>query len=110
MPAAVVILAVLYDVYTRRKAGFDAQFAIEPANREIYLNLSLPQEFASCLSAPHTTLSFGRVRIVDADFENPDGSPLALDTDYFDASAGEKTIAGTLVSLKPGKNRVKVWG
>ncbi|MDR0637131.1 MAG: right-handed parallel beta-helix repeat-containing protein [Treponema sp.] len=92
------------------QAGFDAQFAIESANGEVYLNLSLPQEFASCLSAPQNTRSLGRVRIVDADFENPDGSPLALDTDYFDASVGEETAAGPLVGLKPGKNRVKVWG
>ncbi|MDR1398945.1 MAG: right-handed parallel beta-helix repeat-containing protein [Treponema sp.] len=91
------------------QASFDPQFAIESANGEIYLDINLSQEFASCLSAPQNTRSLGRVRIVDADFENPDGSPLILDTDYFNAFVGDETVSGPLVDLKPGKNRVKVW-
>ncbi|GHV18622.1 hypothetical protein FACS189425_07740 [Clostridia bacterium] len=67
---------------------FDAEFSIEGG----YINITLPDSFKAY--APHDTQSLGRVRIVDADFENPDGSPLRLEGDSL---------------LKAGANRVKIY-
>ncbi|MDR1955350.1 MAG: right-handed parallel beta-helix repeat-containing protein [Treponema sp.] len=90
------------------KPDFDTNFKLEPVGDAVYLEIDLPNEFVpDC--AIHDTRSLGRVRIVDADFENPDGSPIRLDTDYADQSVGNKTAAGPIGSLKPGSNRVKVW-
>lgn len=89
---------------------FNAEFSIEEAGSEVYLCVTLPDNFGSRLNAPHTTKSLGRVRIVDADFENPDGSLLALDSDYLDMPVGEKSVSGPLAYLKGGENRIKVWG
>jgi hypothetical protein len=90
------------------KPDFDANFNIEQVGDKVYLEIALPNEFVSNC-AVHDTCSLGRVRIVDADFENPDGSPITLDTDYADQPVGNKTTAGPIAGLKPGGNRVKVW-
>ncbi|MDR2044607.1 MAG: right-handed parallel beta-helix repeat-containing protein [Clostridium sp.] len=87
---------------------FDAQFWIEEGSDGIYLNIRLPEECLDGCAVPDT-LSLGRVRIADADFENPDGSPVALDTDYTDQAVGARTVAGPVAGLRPGANRVKLW-
>lgn len=89
--------------------GFNAEYEIEETGGEVYLLITLPEGFDANLYAPHTTESLGRVRIVDADFENPDGSPLTLDSDYSGAVCGQ-SVSGPLACLKSGKNRIKVWG
>jgi hypothetical protein len=93
------------------KSDFNAKFKIETIGDEVYMELDLPPEFVpNC--AVHDTYSLKRVRIVDADFENPDGSPVTLNMDYADDlvdDLGDKTVAGPLAILKPGSNRVKVW-
>ncbi len=91
-------------------SGFDAGYSIEENGDEVYLNISLPQDFESFTSVPHGTKTLGRVRIVDADFENPNGSDLLLDSDLLDADTAGKTVPGPLSCLKAGKNRIKVWG
>ena len=92
---------------------FDAGYAIEKENGDdgkVFLKITMPDEFGKYKSAPHTTASLGRVRIVDADYENADGSPLTLDEDFFGNCACEPTVSGPIASLKPGVNRILVSG
>ena len=50
-------------------------------------------------------------RVVEALFENPDGSPITFDVDYLGKKKSKDTMnVGPLVDLKPGKNRIQVWG
>jgi hypothetical protein len=105
--------AVSFDRETSKtgRGDFDAKFKIDTAGAEVYLELDLPPEFISNC-AVHGACSLGRVRIVNADFENPDGSPITLNTDYADkltGNPGDKTTAGPIMSLTSGHNRVKVW-
>ena len=88
---------------------FDADFEIEVSDDGIYLNITLPDGFDNFVHGPRNTASLGRARIVDADFENPDGSSLTLNSDYFDVVVDETAVAGPLGNLKAGRNRVKVW-
>ncbi|MCL2628161.1 MAG: right-handed parallel beta-helix repeat-containing protein [Oscillospiraceae bacterium] len=88
--------------------SFDAGFAIEKEDGKVFLKITMPDNFESFTSKPHDTATLGRVRIVDADFENPDGSPLILDTDYFDICAISPTVAGPISTLKAGKNHILV--
>jgi hypothetical protein len=50
------------------------------------------------------------VRIVDAIFDDPNGEPIVLDTDYTGAHRAEKPVVGPVEGLKAGFNRMKVWG
>ena len=44
-------------------------------------------------------------------FENPDGSPITINNDYFGENRNSETpIVGPLQNLKIGKNKIKVWG
>ncbi|MCL2079430.1 MAG: right-handed parallel beta-helix repeat-containing protein [Oscillospiraceae bacterium] len=75
----------------------------------VFLNITLPESFDLYRSAAHTTRSLGRARIVDADYEMPDGRPLVLDVDYLGNGVDDVSVAGPVSTLKPGKNRVRVW-
>ena len=90
-------------------AGFDADFSIESNDDAVYLNITLPENFELFHCVPYNTYMLPRVRIVDADFENPDGSPVILDSDYFDVTVTEKSVCGPIGELKAGKNRIRIW-
>jgi hypothetical protein len=88
--------------------AFDAGFALEADPDGIYLRITLPEVFAEYSYVPYDTQSLGSVRIVDADFENPDGSPLQLNSDYLGTAFSQAFVPGPIVGLKPGRNRVRV--
>lgn len=90
--------------------GFDATFSIEADDNAVYLRCTLPEGFGAFTCDPITTASLGRVRIVDAEYENPDGSSLALDSDILDKAILEKAVPGPVAHLKTGQNRVRIWG
>ncbi|MCL2221710.1 MAG: right-handed parallel beta-helix repeat-containing protein [Oscillospiraceae bacterium] len=89
---------------------FDAKFSIEAEGNKVYLNISMPENFRKFNPKGHNTTTLGRVRIVDADFENFDGSFLTLDTDYFSVLLGSETVPGPFAGLDSGNNKILVWG
>lgn len=91
-------------------SDFDAAFKIETDGETVYLDVSLPNGLEEHGHQPRNTATLGRVRIVDVDYENPDGSSLVLDSDYFDEAIQDIAVAGPFIQLKAGKNRIKVWG
>ncbi len=76
-----------------------------------YLSIELPESFEHLTGELHSTASLARVRIVDAEFEAPDGSAVVLDTDYLNQIKTGKgnTYIGPIAQLKKGKNYIKVW-
>jgi hypothetical protein len=52
-----------------------------------------------------------RVRFADADFEEPDGSPVIAGTDLLGErkEPGHGYPAGPIASLGPGPSRIRVW-
>jgi len=52
-----------------------------------------------------------RVRVADADFEEPDGSPVTADVDLLGErkEPGHGHPAGPIASLSAGKSRIRVW-
>ncbi|WP_339234394.1 right-handed parallel beta-helix repeat-containing protein [Oceanobacillus sp. FSL W7-1281] len=89
---------------------FDPKLRIIEEGNEVYLSCELPDDFENILGEIQSTGTLPRVRIVDADFENPDGSEVTLDTDYLGKQRTEKSVLGPIVDLKNGENYVKVWG
>ncbi len=86
----------------------DAELSLEEINDEVYLNITLPQGFETFTSAPHGTATLGRVRIVDAEYEDSDGSALVLNSDLMGATTTGKTVPGPLACLGAGKNRINL--
>ncbi|MFW6035073.1 MAG: right-handed parallel beta-helix repeat-containing protein [Halothermotrichaceae bacterium] len=89
---------------------FSPEFSITEEGDEVYLSCELPEDFEKISGEIQSTETLGKVRLADADFENPDGSDLTVDKDYTGEKRKEKNVVGPIVNLKKGKNRVKVWG
>jgi hypothetical protein len=90
-------------------AGFDPKVSIVEEGEQVFLSIELPQSISEVNAKIIDTHILGRVRLADADFENPDGSDLVVDTDMFDKVRSTGAIIGPLVALKRGANRVRVW-
>ncbi|MER2060415.1 MAG: right-handed parallel beta-helix repeat-containing protein [Niallia sp.] len=89
---------------------FNPSLKIVEEGTEVYLSVELPENFDTILGEVQTTQTLERVRIVDANFENPDGSEVALNTDYLGELREGKSVLGPISTLKKGENYVKVWG
>jgi hypothetical protein len=89
----------------------DAEVRVVEDGDEVHLETSFPEAFAGARGGLVSGADLERVRFVDADFEEPDGSPARLDTDLVGATtaAGETYPAGPLASLAAGSGRTRVW-
>ncbi|HEY7008487.1 MAG TPA: right-handed parallel beta-helix repeat-containing protein [Jatrophihabitantaceae bacterium] len=78
---------------------------------EVYLQTRLPSDFDSARVRVVTGLDLPRVRFVDADYEEPDGSPVLVDTDLLGERKqhGHSYPAGPVASLAAGAARVRAW-
>ncbi|WP_440898038.1 right-handed parallel beta-helix repeat-containing protein [Amphibacillus sp. Q70] len=91
-------------------AKFDPQFEIVDQGDEVFLSCDLPASFDDMFGQVQSTVSLTRVRIADAEFENPDGSNLVIDKDLLDEKRAEESTVGPISTLKKGKNYIKIWG
>lgn len=89
--------------------SFNPGFEITEESDGVYLNCELPKSFDNFSGEVISTAKLKRVRIVDAEFENPDGSDIILDSDFLDRQKKEKSPAGPLSELRNGKNKIKIW-
>jgi hypothetical protein len=88
---------------------FNPSLHIIDEGENVYLSCELPDSYENLLGKIHSTATLERVRIVDADFENPDGSDVSLDTDFLDEQKADMSSVGPISLLKRGKNYIKVW-
>ncbi len=57
-----------------------------------------------------TTERLGKAKIPDLPFENPDGTPIKLDTDYFGKARNPANpFPGPFETVQDGKQEIKVW-
>lgn len=91
-------------------SDMDPELKIVPESDGVYLEITLPEEVFKLDARIATTDSLGMTRLTEERFENPDGSALSIDSDLIGNSYEENCILGAVQSLKPGKNRVKIWG
>ncbi len=89
--------------------SFHPKFSIIDKGEEVYLSCELPDNFDNFPGDIHSTATLARARIVDAEFERPDGSEVVLDTDLLDNQRADKSPLGPISLLKKGKNYIKVW-
>ena len=89
----------------------DVKVAVVEDGDEVYLETQLPEAFDQARVGLVTGRDLERVRFVDAEFEEPDGSPARIDTDLV---GGRKTdggsyAAGPVATLASGESRTRVW-
>jgi alpha-L-arabinofuranosidase len=101
--------------FDREKNGyhskaFDPGVKIAEEEDAVYLEMNVQKEMLDIPAKTVSTETLGTVRIVDAIFDDPNGEPIVLDTDYTGAHRAEKPVVGPVEGLKAGFNRMKVWG
>ncbi len=87
----------------------ESQFKIEREGDAVYLEINLEEGLLSKEATIYGTHNLGMPRITEALYENPDGTPLLLDQDYYGAFREGKQYIGPFAELKAGKNRFLVW-
>lgn len=85
------------------------EFKIIEKEDEVYLSCDMPKEFSDYYSTIASTATLPKVRLVDADYENPDGHELVLDTDYLDDKATHNSPLGPITKISSEKNMIKIW-
>ena len=92
------------------KPEFDPDIKLIEEKDAVYLEISLPQALDSQQNKLVTTKLLGKTRVADTAFENPDGSPVTIDRDYFGRKRNKfNPFAGPFE--RPGKEklRLKIW-
>ncbi|MHB1063318.1 MAG: right-handed parallel beta-helix repeat-containing protein [Georgenia sp.] len=77
----------------------------------VFLDAQLPDEFEKMRVGLVTGHDLERVRFVDADFEERDGTPVVADTDLVGTvkKHGHEYAAGPIAALGAGCSRTRVW-
>jgi hypothetical protein len=89
---------------------FDPKIRIEERGDDVYLHIVLDGSIKNLTNNIISTEVLGRVKTSDAKYENPDGSPMMLDTDYFGKPRNKQdTFAGPFENPGTGKLVLKVW-
>lgn len=88
----------------------DTRFRIGRENEDVYLEMSLDREWGS----------YGNTRLIDTEilgktkvsrqgFENPDGSPLTIDSDFFHLPRDDKSPFPGPFELSESVQKIKIW-
>jgi hypothetical protein len=88
-----------------------ASVTIVDEGDQVFLEAQLPDEFEKARVGLVTGRDLERVRFVDADFEERDGTPVAADTDLVGTvkAHGHEYAAGPIAALAAGSSRTRVW-
>ena len=89
----------------------DVKVAVVEDGDQVYLATQLPAAFDDARIGLVSGRDLPRVRFVDAEFEEPDGSPATFDTDLVGGrkADGQTYPAGPVATLAAGSARSRVW-
>lgn len=90
-------------------SSMDIQPRLIDEDGKVYLEMDVPQELLQVKTTIIGTENLEPPRIVEQPYENPDGTPLAIDTDYFGKKRANTPIPGPIENLKPGYNKILIW-
>jgi hypothetical protein len=92
------------------KADFDPKIEIVEQGENVYLHVTLDESVESLDSKLVTTDLLGKAVVPDQAFENPDGSALKIDADYFRSKRSDNDpTAGPFEHPGQGRLTLKVW-
>ena len=92
------------------KAEFNPEVKVVEKSDSVFLHITLDDSFHALDNPLVTTALLGRAKMANAAYENPDGTPLKIDTDYFGKKRNNTNPStGPFESPGEGKLRLKVW-
>ncbi len=91
-------------------AARDPQVKLVQQDGRFLLHLDLGPELKQAHTALVTTALLGKAKIPGLPYENADGSPLTLDTDYFGKPRSEvRPAPGPFADPPTGPSALRVW-
>lgn len=92
------------------KPGFDPKIKIIEEGESVFLEITLDESCTNLKNKLVTTELLGKAMIPEQAYENPDGSALKIDRDYFGTKRNRKNPSvGPFEDVKPGKVKLRVW-
>jgi Protein of unknown function (DUF1565). len=89
----------------------DPQVKIKQKDGQTFIEINIEKEMFGLVTKILTTDDLEMVRIVEAPFENPDGTPITFDIDLNGLKRNEQTTnIGPFANLKAGINQIRIWG
>ena len=88
----------------------DPQVKLVEEGDRVFIQAQFASASSQAATQPVTTALLGRARVPSLPFENPDGSPLAIDTDYFGKKrAAANPSAGPFEQADSVQLKLRVW-
>jgi hypothetical protein len=92
------------------KAEFNPEVKVVEKGDSVFLHITLDNSFHVLDNPLVTTALLGRAKIPNTAYENPDATPLKINTDYFGKKRNEANpSAGPFENPGEGKLSLKVW-
>ena len=90
--------------------NLDPQWKIAQQPGRVTLEFDAGDAWMNPKAAPVNTSMLGKAAIPNLPFENPDGAPIVIDTDYFGGKRdGANPVPGPFASAGTGKQSIQVW-
>jgi hypothetical protein len=91
-------------------SGYNPEVRLVETGDSVYLHFAFDQQYYSHKGKMITTGLLGKAKVPDTVFENPDGTSLKIDKDYFGHSRSDaNAFPGPFVDLDKGNIILKVW-
>jgi hypothetical protein len=88
----------------------ETEIRIEEKGDGIYLYLNTKGDFRNVESKILNSFAFGEAIVPEVLFDNPDGTPVLFNVDFFNADReGNSNLAGPFSNLSMKKSTVKLW-
>ncbi len=88
----------------------DPKFKFEEVDSSLYLTLTMGEAFPKYTTTFVTSERLGKARVSGLGYENPDGSPLKIDVDYFGTRRNfSNPSAGPFADPESGARMIRVW-
>jgi len=93
-----------------QNSSFKPEFTIVEEGNNVFLSYSTDEKGADTNTHLITTELLGKAKMPNEGYENPDGTPLKIDTDYFGKKRSESNpSAGPFENPGKGLIKLKVW-
>lgn len=81
---------------------------LEKDQEAIYINFDFGEKFADIKAKTVSASDLGSSYESECAFENPDGTDMNIDNDFFGNKREDRTIPGPFLKIKQGKQRIKI--
>lgn len=89
-------------------SDFNPNVVIEDKGEKVFISFSLPEQNVVATEIMDTK-KLGKAKFPRQSYEQPDGTPIVIDTDYSGGKRNGTPEPGPFESVKKGSNRIRIW-